>query len=888
MDCGPAALSCLLEGHRIPVSYARLRDACQTDVDGTSISTIESVANELGLDAEEVLAPADHLLVGLDSMLPAVVVARAPDGNTHFIVAWRCALGFVQLMDPATGRRWTTREKFADSLYEHVATVPASAWRDYAAGDEFRDALIERMRRLGIGNRAGRTLLDAALQDSSWLGVATLDAAVRCASSLVDSESIRRGAEAEKCVSTLAATSIDDTSATTARIPRGFWIVQPAESSDVDDEPEDLLHFRGALLVRVKGRSTAASVGHERVSTLGRAITEEPARPGRRLLAMLREDGWFSAASLTTGLFLASLGLLAEGLLFRGMIELASIIGLADQRLKAAFVLASFLVLLFLIQVPITSGLLRAGRRLDARLRLSLHRKIPLLRDSYFRSRLVSDTAHRGHALHAIRDLPVIAGELVRALLTVVLIAAAIAWWVPESAWLAIAAGLLALGVPLLSQPLLMERDLRVHTHEGALSRFYLDALLGVVPLRVHGAAGALRRQHEKLLVEWVRARFAQHRGLIVLQGLQHLVGYSLAAWMLLRELRDPSGAGSVLLLAYWALQFPALGAAIAELASQYPGIRNTALRLLEPLDSPERERVEDIEATTSLRAAQPGALSNDDHAGVSVSLRSATVHISGLTLLDNVTCEIEPGEHIAVLGVSGAGKSTLLGLLHGWYEPADGRVEVDRVPLDEKALVRLRARIAWVDPSVQLWNRTLLQNIDYGVEGEASAHSMAGRIALADLKSVLEQLPDGQQSKLGESGGLVSGGEGQRVRFARGVARSHARLVLLDEPFRGLSRDQRRRLLGRARKLWHRATLFCATHDVRETLAFDRVLVLEDGKLVEDGAPDLLLSRAGSRYRALLEAERGCDAVWISSKWRRWFLRDGVLTEHERKEEVS
>jgi ABC-type bacteriocin/lantibiotic exporter with double-glycine peptidase domain len=105
MDCGPAALTCVLQGHGIPVSYGRLREACQTGVDGTSIDTLEQVARQLGLPAEQVMVPADHLALPAAALLPAIVVARQADGATHFVVVWRRLGPWLQVMDPAQGRR---------------------------------------------------------------------------------------------------------------------------------------------------------------------------------------------------------------------------------------------------------------------------------------------------------------------------------------------------------------------------------------------------------------------------------------------------------------------------------------------------------------------------------------------------------------------------------------------------------------------------------------------------------------------------------------------------------------------------------------------------------------------------------------------------------------
>ena len=119
MDCGPASLKSVLEGFRIPVSYGRLREACQTDVDGTSIDTIEVLANQLGVAAEQVMIPADHLFLDSAQALPAVLVVRHSDGATHFVVAWRKLGPWVQVMDPAVGRRWIRSSRLAEEVFHH-------------------------------------------------------------------------------------------------------------------------------------------------------------------------------------------------------------------------------------------------------------------------------------------------------------------------------------------------------------------------------------------------------------------------------------------------------------------------------------------------------------------------------------------------------------------------------------------------------------------------------------------------------------------------------------------------------------------------------------------------------------------------------------------------
>src|SRR6516225_7820784 len=129
MDCGPAALKCLAEGFEIPVSYGRLREACQTDVDGTSIDTMEEVARQLGLDAEQIMVPADFLLLREANLLPAIAVVLRASKVTHFVVAWRESGGLLQIMDPAVGRPWNPKAQLVSSLDIHTLPVPAAGWR---------------------------------------------------------------------------------------------------------------------------------------------------------------------------------------------------------------------------------------------------------------------------------------------------------------------------------------------------------------------------------------------------------------------------------------------------------------------------------------------------------------------------------------------------------------------------------------------------------------------------------------------------------------------------------------------------------------------------------------------------------------------------------------
>ena len=154
MDCGPATLKCLAEGFGIPVSYGRLREACQTDVDGTSIDTMEEVAMQLGLEAEQIMVPADFLLLPEANLLPAIAVVLRASKVTHFVVAWRSYGGLLQVMDPAIGRQWEPKAQFVSSLYIHTLAVPAKGWREWAESEKFTLPLRRKLDDLGISRQS--------------------------------------------------------------------------------------------------------------------------------------------------------------------------------------------------------------------------------------------------------------------------------------------------------------------------------------------------------------------------------------------------------------------------------------------------------------------------------------------------------------------------------------------------------------------------------------------------------------------------------------------------------------------------------------------------------------------------------------------------------------
>jgi ATP-binding cassette subfamily B protein len=858
MDCGPAALKSLLEGFGIRASYGRLREACQTSVDGTSIDTLEALAGMLGLEAEQITLPVENVLLPEAGALPALLVVTLPSGLTHFLVVWRIHGPWVQVMDPARGRRWMRAAQLLREVYVHENRVAADDFRAWAESDAFRDPLVTRLRRLGVGG--ARELVAEALRETGWRAVAALDAATRAAEAVAERAGLAGARRAAAFRALHAAARAGD-----GLVGDDFWMARAAPGDGGE------LLVRGAIALRVLGRAEAPAEAPPEVAAV---IRDREPGPAAKLLELLRADGLWRWAPLLLGLVVAAAGAVFEALLFRGFLDVSRRLQLFEQRLIAAAALLLLVGALFFLEWPVWRGIWGIGRRLELALRRALHEKLPRVGDRYFHSRPVSDMAERAHQVHWLRNLPSQGGQLVRAASELLVATAGIIWLDPPSAPIALALAAAMVGVPLLFQPALVERDLRMRSHAGGLARFYLDALMGLVPIRAHAGEDAMKREHGERLHEWARAAWAGARTAVAAEAVQALVGFGLCAWLLFHYLVTAPGSGWALLLVYWALALPVLGQEIGFLVAQYPHHRNVTLRLVEPLGAPEGAVDSRPSTVDSSGVDGPAA------PGVALRLEEVTVQAAGQQILTVDGLSIGAGEHVAIVGVSGSGKSSLAGLLLGWHEPTAGQVLADERPLRGAVLAELRRRTVWVEPGVYLWNRSLLDNLRYGV-ADGAGPPLGAAIEEAELDEVLGRLPIGLQTPLGEGGALLSGGEGQRVRLGRGVLRAEPRLVILDEAFRGLERPRRQALLARMRDRWRQATLLCITHDVADTLDFARVLVVGGGRIVEDGAP-AVLAGADSRYRALLEADRRLRARFRNGEWRRIVIAGGSVVEEE------
>ena len=226
-----------------------------------------------------------------------------------------------------------------------------------------------------------------------------------------------------------------------------------------------------------------------------------------------------------------------------------------------------------------------------------------------------------------------------------------------------------------------------------------------------------------------------------------------------------------------------------------------------------------------------------------------------GDEVLHNLSFRIQPGESVAVVGGTGAGKTTLLSLLPRFYDPTEGKILIHGVDLRNLSKKELRGRQGLVLQETVLMNGTVQENIAYGRPG-ASFREIEKAAQEAQADQFILGLPQGYQTSVGERGVMLSGGQRQRIGIARAFLRD-APVLLLDEPTSALDATTERELLDVLGKLMSRPTTLLVTHRLHAAHRADRILVLEKGRLVEQGKGEELLTQKGAYWR-LWQAANG------------------------------
>lgn len=402
-------------------------------------------------------------------------------------------------------------------------------------------------------------------------------------------------------------------------------------------------------------------------------------------------------------------------------------------------------------------------------------------------------------------------------------------------------------GVPLLVRVLSRGSGRRQLELRAELNARIVDDVQGVQDILAFGREGGEMREisalHRKL--DRVQGRMA------FVTGLQNslsdlMMNLALVAILVLAVPLVAAGEIDGVYLAFLALVTLGSFEAIAPLGTAFQFLGRSISageRLFEIVDA--KSRVED--------PPQPLLPPADDT--LEFDRVSFRYEEDGPLVLEDVTFALRPGGRVAVVGPSGSGKSTLVNLALRFWDSEDGEIRLGSRDIRGYAQEDLRARMGVVSQNTHIFNDTLRANLLLG-DPEADEASLEEAITRAQLARLVQRLPEGLDSYVGEQGSRLSGGERQRLAVARALLKG-APLLILDEATANLDTVTERELMAAVRDLMRGRTTLVITHRLVALEEMDEILVLDEGRVVERGTHEEL-ARADGLYRRMLDVQRG------------------------------
>lgn len=265
--------------------------------------------------------------------------------------------------------------------------------------------------------------------------------------------------------------------------------------------------------------------------------------------------------------------------------------------------------------------------------------------------------------------------------------------------------------------------------------------------------------------------------------------------------------------------------------------------------------------ATERLRElldAKPERADGDDQAVLrgAVEFERVSFHYPSrpeARVLDDLSFAVQPGQRVALVGPSGAGKSTVLSLILEFGEPAAGRILFDGREAGEISLRAIRSQMAIVPQEVLLFGGTIRENVGYG-KTSATEDEIREACRLANATEFIERLPEGMETVVGPRGVKLSGGQRQRIAIARAIL-ANPRILLLDEATSALDSESERLVNEALERLMHGRTSIVIAHRLSTVRHADRILVFNQGRIVESGTHDQMVEQQGM-YRLLVETQ--------------------------------
>ncbi|MEQ8479009.1 ABC transporter ATP-binding protein [Fulvivirga sp.] len=225
----------------------------------------------------------------------------------------------------------------------------------------------------------------------------------------------------------------------------------------------------------------------------------------------------------------------------------------------------------------------------------------------------------------------------------------------------------------------------------------------------------------------------------------------------------------------------------------------------------------------------------------------------SGIRALDDISFEVNPGESLAVIGTTGSGKSTIANLISRMYDTTSGSIKIDDEDIKAYEVVNLRSQIGYVPQDVFLFSDTIFNNIAFGSQ-EFDEEKVLQAAKDADVYTNIMDFPEGFNTKVGERGITLSGGQKQRVSIARAISRD-PKILMLDDSLSAVDMKTENTILNSMKKIMKGRSTIIISHRVSSAKLADKIIVLDDGKIVEKGTHDSLMAHDGV-YKDLYEKQ--------------------------------
>ena len=292
----------------------------------------------------------------------------------------------------------------------------------------------------------------------------------------------------------------------------------------------------------------------------------------------------------------------------------------------------------------------------------------------------------------------------------------------------------------------------------------------------------------------------------------------------------------------------------VKDLASMTSTIAQTAVAL---------ERIQNILSADEVIEERRGAIDPGRVRGAIRFDRVTFGYDRDEQVLHEVSFDIEPGQVVGIVGSTGSGKSTLLSLLPRFYDPTLGRILIDGVDIADHKVAALRAQIGFVLQDSVLFPGTIRENIAYG-RPDAAEQDIIAAARIANADEFIARMPRGYDSLVGEHGNTLSGGQRQRIAIARTVLRNSPILVL-DEPTAALDPQSELLVIEALQRLMKGRTVIMIAHRLNTLIGADKIIVLKDGVVAEQGPYDDLIARGGI-FSELNRIQRQAGPVQIAS----------------------